>query len=469
MILVRSLLLPLNGNKLTFNLLLFLFSLSSACSSNRTVASIPSNNLSNLSTNSRILIDPLDTLPIIPIDSELSLPIGSELVRNKIPTKEWQISKSKISELEEFKIGFVLPFLTDKLEASNLPDFNNSVSRWAIHYYTGAKLALENWKDKGVKFESLVWDSGADTLSLNRNVFSDSRFFEMPLLIGPYHRDNVKYLANYAKEAGVLLFSPFSAAQNLTDENPFFYQVNPQLEAQISSIVDHIKGYASIDDVLILQKDVDVKLQNLFLQSFGSGLLNKSSEGLPKSILLSGNNASWSKSLTPELAKREKLVIIISSYTDEVFLNNLLQELNRETFDKKEIIVYGLSPWINLDRLDFQMLESLNFHVASPYFINEMNDNVSSFKHKFFQELGTFPQPEAFQGYDLVNLLMENWLESRENFQENLELITPANYLSSPYQFKKIKSNSLNNEKWHFNMNQNIMILKFSDFRWQKD
>jgi hypothetical protein len=64
---------------------------------------------------------------------------------------------------------------------------------------------------------------------------------------------------------------------------------------------------------------------------------------------------------------------------------------------------------------------------------------------------------------------MENWLESRGNFQENLELITPANYLSSPYQFKKIKSNALNNEKWHFNMNQNIMILNFSDFRWQKD
>ena len=110
MILVRSLLLPLNGNKLTFNLLLFLFCLSSACSSNRTVASIPSTNLSNLSTNSRILIDPLDTLPIIPIDSELSLPIGSELVRNKMPTEDWQISKSKISEVENFKIGFVLPF-----------------------------------------------------------------------------------------------------------------------------------------------------------------------------------------------------------------------------------------------------------------------------------------------------------------------------------------------------------------------
>jgi hypothetical protein len=459
----------LNGNKLTFILLLFFFGLSSACSSNRTVASIPSTNLLDFSANSRILVDKLDTLPIVPFDSELSLPVGSDLVKNKMPTEEWQMSNSKISEVENFKIGFVLPFLTDKLEASNLPDFNNSVSRWAIHYYTGAKLALDNWKNKGVKFESLVWDSGADTLSLNRNVFSDARFFEVPILIGPYHRDNVKYLANYAKKAGVLMFSPFSAAQILTEENPFFYQVNPQLETQIASIVEHINEYASMDEVLILQKDVDVKLQNLFLQSFESNLINNSWEGLPKSILLSGNNVTWSKSLTPELAKREKLVVIISSYTDEVFLNNLLQELNRETFDKKEIIVYGLSPWLNLERLDFQILESLNFHVASPYYINERNDNVSSFKLKFFQELGTFPQPEAFQGYDLVNLLIENWLENSAHFQENLEFINPANYLSSPYQFKKIKSNSLNNEKWNFNMNQNIVMLKFSDFRWQKD
>lgn len=88
------------------------------------------------------------------------------------------------------------------------------------------------------------------------------------MIIGPYHRDNIKYLANYAKNSGVLLFSPFSAAQNLTEDNPFFYQVNPTIETQISAIVDHVNQYARTEDILILQKDSDAKLNELFLASF---------------------------------------------------------------------------------------------------------------------------------------------------------------------------------------------------------
>ena len=469
MISAQSHQLPLNGNNITFFLLTFLFGLSTSCSLNRTVASNLTSKPLDLASNSRILIDKIDTLPIIQVSSEFSLPIGSEKVSNKIPTEEWQRSNSKISKSENFKIGFVLPFLTEKLSSISNPDINNMVSRWAIHYYTGAKLALENWKNKGVKFESFVWDSGADTTSLIRNVFSDPRFYQVPLIIGPYHRDNIKYLANYSKKEGVLLFSPFSAAQNLTDDNPFFYQVNPQLEIQIASIVNHILENASSKDVLILQKDSDSRLQNLFLQSFESKISNKSDGVLPKSILLSSNNSTWNNSLMPELAKKDKLVVVISSYTDEVFLNNLLQELMRETFDKKEIMVYGLSPWLNLDRIDFQLLEELNFHVASPYFVDELNTEIISFQRRFFQELGTLPEPEAYQGFDLVNFLFENWTENNNQFQDNLEVLKSTGFLSVPYQFKKVKSTELDIEKWKFNMNQKVMILKFANFRWQKD
>jgi len=288
------------------------------------------------------------------------------------------------------------------------------------------------------------------------------------LIIGPYHRDNIKYLANYAKNSGVLLFSPFSAAQNLTEDNPFFYQVNPTIETQISAIVDHVNQYAPTEDILILQKDSDTKLNELFLASF----LSKGKQedgGLPKSLLLSANVSTWAKNLLPELQKREKLVIILSSYSDEVFLNNLMQELNRESFDKKDIIVYGLSPWLNLEKVDFQLLDMLNFHVSSPYHINTGNSEVREFQQSFYQELGVFPQPEAFQAFDLVNLLFENWIKKGDFFQEDLDSFESSQFLSAPYQFRKVKTSEGDIDKWQLNRNQNVMILKFSGFGWQKD
>jgi ABC-type branched-subunit amino acid transport system substrate-binding protein len=460
---------PLSGNNIFLNFLIGSFLLlSAACSSSRSVASVTSIPPTDFANQSRILVGKLDTLPVIPAPSDGMLPIQSDEVAMEFPSDQIHIAKGRLTKDDILKIGFVLPFLNDNISLGGRGDINNSVSRWAIHYYTGAKLALEKWKNKGVSFESVVWDSGPDTVSLQKRVLDDNRFLDVPLIIGPYHRDNIKYLANYAKNSGVLLFSPFSAAQNLTEDNPFFYQVNPTIETQISAIVDHVNQYARTEDILILQKDSDAKLNELFLASF----LSKGKQedgGLPKSLLLSANVSTWAKNLLPELQKREKLVIILSSYSDEVFLNNLMQELNRESFDKKEIIVYGLSPWLNLEKVDFQLLDMLNFHVSSPYYINTGNSEVREFKQNFYQELGVFPQPEAFQAFDLVNLLFENWIKKGDFFQEDLDSFESTQFLSAPYQFRKVKTSTDDIEKWQLNRNQNVMILKFSGFGWQKD
>ena len=460
---------PLNGNNISLHLLIGSFLLLSfACSSSRSIASVPSIPTTDFKNQSRILVGNLDTLPVFFYPTDQLLPINSDKVAKEFPSDQIHIAKGRLTKGNILKIGFVLPFLNDNISLGGQGDINNSVSRWAIHYYTGAKLALEKWKKKGVAFESVVWDSGPDTVSLQKRVLDDNRFLDIPLIIGPYHRDNIKYLANYAKNSGVLLFSPFSAAQNLTVDNPFFYQVNPNIETQISSIVEHVNQYARAEDILIIQKDSDAKLNELFLSSFISKAKQKD-ETLPKVLLLSANVNSWVKNLLPELQKREKLVIIMSSYSDEVFLNNLMQELNRESFDKKEIVVYGLSPWLNLEKVDFQLLDMLNFHVSSPYFIDTGNSEVREFQQNFYQELGVFPQPEAFQAFDLVNLLFENWIKEGDVFQEDLDHFEAAQFLSAPYQFKKVKTSTDDIEKWQLNRNQNVMILKFSGFGWQKD
>ncbi len=460
---------PLSGNNISLHLFIGSFLLlSAACSSNRSVASVPSYLATDFTNQSRILIGKVDTFPVFLYQTDGLLPIKSDKVAKEFPKDQIIIEKGLLTKDSTFKIGFVLPFLNDNISFGGRGDVNNSVSRWAIHYYTGAKLALEKWKNKGVSFESTVWDSGPDTVSLQKRVLDDSRFLEIPLVIGPYHRDNIKYLANYAKKSGVLLFSPFSAAQNLTEDNPFFYQVNPTIETQISAIVDHVNQYARTEDILILQKDSDTKLNELFLSTFKLKGKQKD-EGLPKTLLLSINVNTWVKNLLPELQKREKLVIIISSFSDEVFLNNLMQELNRESFDKKEIIVYGLSPWLNLEKIDFQLLDMLNFHVSSPYYINTGDSEVSEFQQNFYQELGVFPQPEAFQAFDLINLLFENWIKKGDFFQEDLDHFEAAQFLSAPFQFKKVKTSTDDIEKWQLNRNQKVMILKFSGFGWQKD
>ena len=196
---------PLSGNNIFLNFLIGSFLLlSAACSSSRSVASVTSIPPTDFANQSRILVGKLDTLPVIPAPSDGMLPIQSDEVAMEFPSDQIHIAKGRLTKDDILKIGFVLPFLNDNISLGGRGDINNSVSRWAIHYYTGAKLALEKWKNKGVSFESVVWDSGPDTVSLQKRVLDDNRFLDVPLIIGPYHRDNIKYLANYAKNSVVL-------------------------------------------------------------------------------------------------------------------------------------------------------------------------------------------------------------------------------------------------------------------------
>jgi hypothetical protein len=187
----------LSGNNISLNILIGSFLLlSAACSSSRSVASVPASSPTDFTNQSRVLVGKLDTFPVVLYPTDQLLPIKSDEVANEFPSDKIHIAKGRLTKDDTLKIGFVLPFLNDNISLGGRGDINNSVSRWAIHYYTGAKLALEKWKNKGVSFESFVWDSGPDTVSLQKRVLDDNRFLDVPLIIGPYHRDNIKYLAN---------------------------------------------------------------------------------------------------------------------------------------------------------------------------------------------------------------------------------------------------------------------------------
>ena len=134
MISVRNRPLLSNGNNTTLFLFLFFYGLTFACTTNRKVSVVPIKNTLDLSSDSRILREKTDTLPVFYHASEGSLPIGSDLVRKELPADEWQISRSKMASQKNFKIGFVLPFSTENQLSGNINNQYNPVSRLGIHY-----------------------------------------------------------------------------------------------------------------------------------------------------------------------------------------------------------------------------------------------------------------------------------------------------------------------------------------------
>jgi len=409
----------------------------------------------------------MDTFPIFPKSGENGLPVLSDSVRFLgAVTKPYPYLLGKKSG-DSLRIGFVLPFLTGTSAQDLGGEVDNPVSRWAVHYYLGAKLAIQDMVDQfGLNIGSQALDSGADTLSLKTNLESNPGLSDLDIVIGPYHRDNIRLLAGRAREDGYLLFSPFSASAGPNSDNPYFFQINPPIEVQVTNVVHHLLDRFEVGEVLLLQKDSDTRLRDLFLKTFAA--TNPGKE-VPKALLLSSRTQDWAPQLAAELAIRDNPIIVISSYSDEIFLNNLLQALFRETIGKKDIAVYGLSPWLNMEKLDFSMLEALHFHVASPFFADPSREEVQAFRTRFLDEIGQFPDEAAFQGYDLLRFLLEGWRRQSDDFIEALLAFKNPNYLSVPLRFAEWEDTSPGGGARKFWINREVQVLQFSGYTWTKD
>jgi len=114
----------LSGNNISLHLFIGSFLLlSAACSSSRSVASVPSISPADFTNQSRVLIGKLDTFPVLLYSSDGLLPIKSDKVAKEFPSDQIHIAKGKLTKDATLKIGFVLPFLNDNISFGKIRGF----------------------------------------------------------------------------------------------------------------------------------------------------------------------------------------------------------------------------------------------------------------------------------------------------------------------------------------------------------
>jgi len=369
------------------------------------------------------------------------------------------------------RIALMLPFMTDRFNSAT-PSFFET-SKWAIHYFCGAKLAVQDLEKEGIAFQLDVYDSKASEDEVTRLLSTENRLEKADLIIGPYRSSNVRMVAEFGKRNEIPVVSPYSAATGLADENPYYIQVNPSLKAHCEAITKHVrKRYKASQVVLVVRNQQDEVARLQYFQDANREFFTHFDTTHFQEYIVSDNSADFNTiDVSPYLQTAEKVVFIVPSWANESFIYSLLRKIKLAQAGLSEVVVYGMPKWMEYEQImDYDLYEDLNVHVSSAFFADDLEEPVKEFNRRYFDAYGELPREEAFIGYEVLRYFVHQIHREGDKFLERLDSNDEKN-LYTTYQFRKVVDMPMVTDDFRRRFgrleNEYVHILEFRDYHFQ--
>jgi hypothetical protein len=358
---------------------------------------------------------------------------------------------------DTYHLAFLLPFLTNQASAGAVPE----KSRLALQFYTGAKIALQQISaSEGINLVADVYDTqinDADFLQL----MSNPRLAKADIFIGPVRNSHVEAFARWTQQNRKILVSPETPNSALTHQNPDFIQTNPSLRAHCEAITNYVRRTHRPDAVTLVCKEKEADRLPYFQEA------NSAAGGAPfTELIVPDATANFDKTDLKKYFKPGRTaVFILPTWASQDFVMAFLRKL-RDTKGSTKVEVYGMPQWKSYESIEPEYLSALNVHISSASYIDYSAQEVRDFQQKFYEETGTIPDDDAFNGYDVTLFTGKMLRRYGLSFPER---IGQENFtgLRSNFRFNSIfLSDNLDDGRNQPDYRENISvhILKFEQF-----
>ncbi len=360
---------------------------------------------------------------------------------------------------DTYQIAFLLPFLTNQASAGSVPER----STLAFQFYSGAKIALEQVSlEENINLVVDVWDTQASDADFQALLNTNPRIEKPAVFIGPVRSSHVETFAKWAKTRRKIVLSPDSPSSGLTTQNPDFIQITPSLQAHCAAITRYIRKANNADAVTLVCKSKESD-RLLYFQNANTGM---------------GGTTPFTELIVPDAASNfDKIdlkryikpgrtsVFILPTWSSQDFVMAFLRKL-KEVKGSNKVEVYGMPQWRGFEVIDAEYLREMNVHISASSFIDYKAEEVKAFQQKFYENTGTIPDEDAFNGYDVTLFTTRMLARYGLSFPEYLSKETFKG-LHADFAFSKIFSNggldSSTNTPDYLE-NTRLFILKFGQF-----
>jgi len=155
---------------------------------------------------------------------------------------------------------------------------------------------------------------------------------------------------------------------------------------------------------------------------------------------------------------KKNYFVIISE--DEVYLTDLLTQLNSFIDKKKELNVIGLKKWISLEHLDAEYLNKFNFLYPSSFYVDQSNEVVKRAKKAYYSVYFTYPEDYYYQGIDIALYYLNALKTYGPDFYKNLDQHKKKGIVMDFNFFRPSQTTGFDN--------RSIKMVRYSDFKFTK-
>ncbi len=380
--------------------------------------------------------------------------VSSESVIQDEATVNAMLNAPKdIKRLSQLKVALLLPFN---------PDNKNAASYRFIEYYEGLLLAVDSLRNQGFSLDLSVYNTGNGTSKI-REILTGETLPNVDLIIGAVQNDQIKMVADFAKEHHIKYVIPFTSKNDDVLSNECVFQVNTPHSYLYSKAAERGRQLFAADNIIFVNiPDKDEKKD--FIKTFKEELSDhkiayKEMTYEPERF------AETIDSLYMVEGQRNVIVPTSSSFEALQKIKTPLR-LIADSKPERQISLFGYPEWQTYvrDALD-------DFYVLDTYiYTNFYADNLSQPMHDFYDKfktwysrdlINTYPK-YGILGFDTGMYFFGAMKKFGANFEDNLDKFRYS-CIQTGFDFNRVNT-------WGGFINTNVFIVHYrKDFTVTRD
>ncbi len=296
----------------------------------------------------------------------------------------------------KYKIAVLTPMYLDsfdlKKNLTKIPAF----AMPGIDFYQGIKIANDTLNNLGYKADVYVFDSKSRFMNIDNLILSD-KLDSVDVIIGNIGGQDLKTMAQFAKQKKVNFISAVSPADGEQSENPFFTLMQPRLVTHIDRIHKSVANKHSDKNILFIHRAV-LNEQNAF-NYYKNNAITKT--GSAKEVILKEELIEES-ALEKLLTVEKENVIILGLLDPNVAYNNLtvLQKLADKGF---KFHIYGMPTWENIKALkSADEFTNMDIYFTSAFLIDKQTKPYQFIQKAYKENMGGTCSDIVYKGFETM-------------------------------------------------------------------
>ncbi len=387
-------------------------------------------------------------VPSIPTSSIVPQTIQDTLVFNK-PKKT------------TYNIGLFLPFSLQETESINIDELAHSKASFpaeqtlALDFYAGFKLAVDSLASKDFEVNVHLFDTQDRDSAKIEGICRSNEFKTMDACFGPMYASSFKMVSAFAKPLNIPVVSPVVQQNKILFNNALTSKVTPSLYTIIESLADYcVDSLTANSNIIIVNTTLkDQAYIKTFKEEYNERLLSIGKTA--KDSIIEVKGVAGVKSAF--VAGKRNVIVMLTN--NPVYLQDFITQLYVFS-DKKDIVVMGFNSVANIENLDQEYLNKLQFHFATSDHTDFTNPLTLQLTKRYHEIYFTDPSEYYFTGFDIAAYYLTNLRSQGPSFFINLDKVKGEGISTDFKFFRPDASTGFENKA--------VSIYKYSNYKLQK-